>query len=245
MFKKVVMIIAILLSLVISYGKVAYAEGETWARVIKDGVYLYTTADTNQQLFLLEKSYYVNVVYETEDMYQVAVMPQGSTEFVQVIGWVIKGEVTISSAPLEPVYPTEMLTVTADSVELKLSPTPSAQASCAVLNLQRVYYYGKINSYGKVWYYVRYAGRFGYLDASCVSQPNISLHPTPLPSTPASTVPQTPPSSDDVTDPPKSSSPTSEILLIAFVVLLAVGLTLALFLPGNVKKKSNVFEQDI
>ena len=39
-------------------------------------------------------------------------------------------------------------------------------------------------------------------------------------------------------------APASEILLTVFVVVLAAGLTLALFLPGNTRKKK-VFEQDI
>ena len=246
MFKKYILIVATLLSLVISCAKIAHAESENWARITTDNVYLYATTDAKQQLFELAKSYYVSIVDETNSMYQVAVMPQDSDEFVQVIGWAKKSDLTVvSNAPTDPVYPTETLTVTASSVDLKLSPVPSSQTSCAILNLQQVSYYGQISGYGKTWYYVRYAGRFGYVDASCVSQPNISLHPTPLPSAPASSTPTTPPTETTPTPEKETSSPTSEILLIVFVVVLAVGLTLALFLPGNFKKKSTVFEQDI
>ena len=245
MLKKIVLIVAVLLSLIISCGKVAYADTGKWARIVDDKVHLYVAQDAKQELFVLEKSYYVSITDETDNMYQVAVMPQASADFVQVLGWVYKREVSLcKDAPVEPVYPTVKLTVTADSVDLKLAPVPSSQTSCAILNLQEVCYYGSITSYGKDWYYVRYAKRFGYVEASAVSNPDIKLHPTPLPQIPANTTPSTPPTTPSV-DTPENNSPTSEILLIVFVVVLAVGLTLALFLPGNFKKKNNVFEQDI
>ena len=240
--KKIVLIVAILLSLMITCIKLVYAETSEWARIVSDEVYLYADETGKQKLFQLAKSYYVNVIGRTNDMYQVAVMPDDN-DFVQVIGWAYISELTpCASMPVAPVYPTVKLTVTADSVELKLSPVPSANTTCAVLNMQQVCYYGKLTSYSKTWYYVRYAGRFGYVEASAVTAPNLPLHPTPLPNTPASTLPST----DNPTPPENVNSvPTSEILLIVFVVVLAVGLTLALFLPGNVKKRNNIFEQDI
>lgn len=244
MFKKIVLFFAILLSLVISCGKIAYADTGEWARILTDNVHLYASADTKQELFELEKSYYVSIIDKTDTMYQVAVMPEHSSDFVQIIGWVRKSDVSLcATAPIEPTYPTEKLTVTTDSVDLKLSPVPSATTTCAILNMQQVCYYGTVSNYGKTWYYVRYAGRFGYVEANGVSTPDISLHPTPLPQTPANTTPTTPP--DPKPEKPESNAPTSEILLIVFIVVLAVGLTLALFLPGNVKKKDTVFEQDI
>ncbi|MCH5153057.1 MAG: hypothetical protein J1F68_03780 [Clostridiales bacterium] len=249
MFKKIILILAILLSLVITcnkiaYAEIAYADTEDWARVLIDGIMLYANEDQKQELFQLEKSYYVNIIGETDNMYQVAVMPENMSDFVQAIGWVRKNDVSKCSAPIAPCYPTVKLTVNGDSVDLKQLPLPSAAVSCAIFNSQDMCYYGKIESYGKTWYCVRYAARFGYVEAGLVSEPKIELHPTPLPQAPANTVPTTP-SVDPTPDLPlESNSPASEILLIVFVVVLAVGLTLALFLPGNFKKKT-VFEQDI
>lgn len=246
MLKKMLLIIAILLTLVISCSKFAYAETDDWVRVLNDGIYLYATQDCKQELFELEKSYYANVLSETDTLYQVAVMPENNSEFVQIIGWVKKKDVSKCSAPASPCYPTVKLTVTADSVDLRQAPVPSAQVSCAIFNPQQMCYYGTIQSYGKTWYCVRYAGRMGYVEASAVTEPKIQLHPTPLPNTPASTTPSTPSKPSTPTPEPTSgNSPASEILLIVFIVVLAVGLTLALFLPGNFKKRSNVFEQDI
>ncbi|MCH5151353.1 MAG: hypothetical protein J1F65_01690 [Clostridiales bacterium] len=249
MLKKSILIVACLLSItlvaLIVVTNLAHADTANWARILKDDVYLYKTENIDQPLFILEKSYYVRVLQEFDSVLQVEVIPSNDVEFVPIVGYVIRSEVSMCvTPPVEPYYPAEVLTVTADSVDIKLSPVPSSTSILAALNLQPLYYYGKQENYGTTWYYVRYAGRFGYVDARAVSQPQVAFHPTPLPNTPSSTTPTTPDETPSDTT-PVESSPTSEILLIAFVVLFAVGLTLALFLPGNFKKRNNVFEQDI
>ena len=222
----------------------ALGEGSGWARIVKDYVYIYAEQDLNKQMFILEKSYYVEILESGENVLHVSVM-QNETNFPQITGYVKRTDVELCAvAPLTPYYPTVRLTVTADSAVLRLSPSTSASFVITATNTQKVSYYGRVEN-ERDWYYVCFGDKFGYVDVNSVSAPNIQLHPTPLPSkqpTPAVTTP-----SDTTPDPAPSTdkaSPTSEILLIVFVVLLAVGLTLALFLPGNVKKR-NVFEQDI
>lgn len=249
MVKKLILVVALLLTLYTSIfaPTIAQAEAVGWARIIEDDVYLYSTMDSDKKTFALEKSYYVEILGEAEQMYFVAVM-QNDTDFPKITGYVYKSQVTLCAVlPIAPYYPTVKVTVTSNSAPIRLSPLPSANSELTATNTQQLSYYGEIVSYGTSWYYVYYGGSFGYVEASNVSQPNIPLHPTPLPSKPAATVPSTP-STTEPTDEPStvSASPTSEILLIVFVVVLAVGLTLALFLPGNIKKRdSNVFEQDI
>lgn len=224
----------------------AYALGESsgWARIVKDGVYLYAEQESSKQMFILEKSYYVEILDVGDKMLHVSVM-QNEANFPQITGYVKRTDVELCSvAPLTPYYPTVRLSVTADSAALRLSPSTSAGIVITATNTQKVSYYGKLTN-DKNWYYVCFGDKFGYVDVSAVANPNVPLHPTPLPTEdapPASTTPSNP-TTDDPT-PPQKNAPTSEILLIVFVVLLAVGLTLALFLPGNVKRK-NVFEQDI
>lgn len=223
----------------------AYALGttENWARIVKDGVYLYAEEESSKQMFILEKSYYVEVLDIGDKMVHVSVM-QNETNFPQITGYVKRTDVELSSAePLAPYYPTVRLTVTADSAALRLSPSTSAGTVITATNTQKVSYYGRVEN-DKSWYYVCFGDKFGYVDVNSVTKPNIALHPTPIKddAPPASTTPSEPPHNDPT--PETTSAPTSEILLIVFVVLLAVGLTLALFLPGNVKRK-NVFEQDI
>ena len=215
-----------------------------WARVLKDNVYLYKTSAVNEQLFALEKSYYVQIVRDLDSVLQVEIIPD-DTDFIRIIGYVRKNEVSLcSTPPITPYYPAVKVNVR-DSAVLKKFDNSTLVPVLAMFSNEQMQYYGKRVIDGVTMYYVQYAGRFGYVEASEVSSPQVTLHPTPLPQTPASTTPSTP--SDDPVDntPTESTSPTSEILLIVFVVVLAVGLMLALFLPGNLKKKSNVFEQDI
>ena len=243
--KKFFLLITLLMLISVNVTPYAYALGESnWARVVKDYVYLYAEEDCNKQIFMLEKSYYVEILDSDDKTLHVAVM-QNETNFPQITGYVRRIDVDLCyNAPLTPYYPTERLTVTADSATLRLSPTNAASIVITATNTQKVSYYGRVEN-DKNWYYVCFGDKFGYVDVNSVSSPNIQLHPTPLPSkqeTPAVTTP-----SDTTPDPAPSTdtgSPTSEILLILFIVLLAIGLTLALFLPGNVKKR-NVFEQDI
>ena len=228
-----------------TWSPIALALGENsgWARVVKDYVFLYAEEDGNKQILILEKSYYVEILDVGEKMLYVAVMGN-EQNFPQITGYVRRADVDLCSvAPLTPYYPTVRLTVTADSATLRLSPSNSANIVITATNTQKVSYYGRIEN-GKEWYYVCFGDKFGYVDVNSVSQPNIELHPTPLPvkdtpvvSTPTDQTPDPTPSIDP-------TAPTTEILLIVFVVLLAVGLTLALFLPGNVRRR-NVFEQDI
>ena len=242
MKKLVVACLLIMLSLGNCIHVYALGEDSGWARIVKDNVYLYAEEDSSKQLFMLEKSYYVRVLDKNDKMVYVSVM-ENETNFPRIKGYVKRTDVEFcSEAPLTPYYPTVRLTVTANSVHLKFSASTSAKDVVTALNTQKVSYYGKINN-DRNWYYVCFDGEFGYIDVNSVTAPDVPLHPTPLvkpDSTPTTTTPTddyTPATSD-------KSTPTSEILLIVFIVLLAVGLTLALFLPGNIKRK-NIFEQDI
>lgn len=243
---KKLLVMCLLLLLVCGNCAPAYAlgEGSNWARIVKDNVYLYAEQESSKQMFMLEKSYYVQILDVSDNMLHVSVM-QNEANFPQITGYIKRTDAELCTvAPLTPYYPTVRLTVTADSAALRLSPSTSADVVITATNTQKVSYYGKLEN-DKKWYYVCFGDKFGYVDVNSVSAPNIELHPTPLPNT--QEIPTvTNPTDTDPSDPAPAerSSPTSEILLIVFVVLLAVGLTLALFLPGNVKRKS-VFEQDI
>lgn len=246
MFKKILVIFAlslsvVLTSLILCSNAHAASANVGWARIEQDDVYLFATDSDAQRRFILEKSYYVEIIEEGEQMYLVSVM-QNDEDFPRIMGYVYKSQVKLCTVPpIMPYYPTVKVTVTGGSAALKLSPLASSATLLAATNTQRLSYYGKISNYGTTWYYVYYGDSFGYVDASCVSSPNITPHPTPL-TKPA----VTPPSEQSPVEPEteqKGVSPASEVLLIVFVVLLAVGLTLALFLPGNVKK--SVFEKDI
>ncbi len=223
----------------------AFAEYDcNWVRVTEDEVRLYANCNNSKAVFILQKSYYLQVLSEENGMYLVSVM-QNEKDFPQICGYVWKAEVEkCSENPEPPYYPTEKVTVSTDSAQLKLSPVPSAETVLTVTNTQTVSFYGEITSYGQTWYYVYYGGKFGYVAANSVTKPVIALHPTPLVTEPVVAPPQTEPSEDDTPADSNTSGGITEILLIAFVVALAVGICLALFLPGNVKKRE-IFDKDI
>ena len=242
--RKIVLLLLLSLLACSSFLPMACALGEasSWARIVKDYVYLYAEQDCNKQIFILEKSYYVEILDIDETTVHVSVM-NNEPNFPQITGYVKRTDVEMCSTdPVTPYYPTVRLTVTSDSATLRLSPSVNASIVITATNTQKVSYYGRITK-DRDWFYVCFGDKFGYVDSTSVSAPNIQLHPTPLPpkqDLPATTIP----SDDTPTPAPNNSSPTSEILLIVFIVLLAVGLTLALFLPGNFKRRT-VFDQDI
>jgi len=225
----------------------AYAETEyEWARIVKEDVNLYADEQCSKAVFTLEKSYYVQILETLDKVYMVTAM-DNKEGFPSILGYVRKIEVKpVEATPISPCYPTEQIYVTGDSAQLKLLPLTSSENVIVATTTQKLNYYGKMSYYGKDWYYVYCGGKFGYVDADCVSQPKIELHPTPLEPTAPVIKPQNPneDSGGEETEKPVSKTPAAEILLIVFVVLLAGGLTLALFLPGNAKK-NDVFEQDL
>jgi len=232
---------------------VAYADETKFVRVIDDDVCLFAAEGNSKVLFVVEQSYYLPVVEETDNGFCVSVM-DGSAGFPQIVGYVFKSDVAVQTeTPILPYYPQVKIVVSGDSASLRLSPTPSAEIVATALNTQKVNYYGSVYGYDKLWYYVWYCGKFGYVQASEVEQPQIEPHPTPLPSKP--TINPLPPDNTQTDDPssddvPTKTSPAAEIIMIVFVVILAITLTCCAFVPFNGKKKGeskrgNVFDDDI
>lgn len=235
--------IVVMLIFLLTLPTFAQAEGTRWARIVRTDTYLYATEDCSKQLFALEKSYYAEILQELDKTYFVKVVTQDKS-FPNLCGYVLKNEVRVQeNAPDEPLYPTEKLVVKSNSAMLKLSPTPSAEIVVVASNTQKVCYYGKAVGYGQNWYYVYFAGEFGYVLADDVTEPNIDLHPTPIDI--PQDIPTVAPPTDDITPevPQEGMSPTAEIILTVFVSLLAVAITCSLFLP--VKSKKQVFDGDI
>lgn len=249
MLKTVCVVVCAVLCVFTCLPTVAFAaEGATWVRVTKEGVKLFADENLDKVLFVLEKSYYLEVLAENESTYRVTVM-QNQVDFPTISGCVKKDAVEkCDEEPIAPYYPTVKVSVASDSAQIKLSPTPSAETVITVTNTQKMAFYGKTYYYDDEWYYVCFCGKFGYVSAASVSTPAISLHPTPLAQDViAPVIPDD--GNGNASGKPEKEMPkqsaTAEIVLIVFVVLLAVGICLALFLPGNLKKKGDVFDKEI
>lgn len=251
MLKTFCVFICAILCVVMFLPATAFAAQENeWVRVTKEGVKLFADENANKVLFVLEKSYYLEVLSETDTMYRVTVM-QNQVDFPTISGCVKKDQVTrCDEQPVTPYYPTVKVSVDSDSAQIKLSPTPSSETVITVTNTQKMAFYGRIYSYDDEWYYVCFCGKFGYVAACNVTAPVINLHPTPLEQSVVAPVNpgNDPGGNTDVSgggNGQVEKNATAEIILIVFVVLLAAGVCLALFLPGNLKKKGDVFDQEI
>lgn len=226
---------------------VAYAaDGTEWVRVCEEGVFLYANNYSQKVLCILQKSYYLRIVKREDSMLLVSIMGDNA-DFPSITGYVWATQVKeVKSAPATPYYPTVYVTVSGDSAAVKLSPVPSADTLVVAANTQKLSFYGEIISYGETWYYVCFADKFGYVRSTSVTTPVIAAHPTPV----EDPVPVVNPTPDDPTNEPDqpatdTTSLGAEIVLIVFVVLLALGLALAVILPGNIKKRNDVFDGNI
>lgn len=217
-----------------------------WVRVTEEGVFLYANNYSSKVLCILQKSYYLRVVSRESEMLLVSIMGDNAY-FPAIVGYVWASQVkNVKSTPLTPYYPTETLTVCADSAAIMMSPVPSSDTLLVAPNTQRLSFYGEIISYGETWYYVYCGGKFGYVRTSQVTSPNIAPHPTPLEDAkPVVNPDPSEPADREPTVTPATSG--AEIILIVFVVLFALGLALAVILPGNVRHKgaNDVFDKNI
>ncbi len=214
-------------------------DTDLWVRITDGNTELYTNASTLKVTCLLEKSYYVKVIDEKSDYYLVELM--SNTElFPKITGYVLKNRVTVAdSTPQYPYYPTETVKVKENSAPVRFSPLDNAEIMVVATNTQTMSYYGKINGSGKVWYYVYYNNIFGYVESTDVTAPDIQLHPTPLPDENEPSTPINPDDSGDPTDQLPENDTLAQVLLTVFVILLAVGLVLAMFLPGNIRRNTS------
>lgn len=226
-YKLLILVLLCCLTACIYLNGTALASTPQWVRIVDDNVKLYTNANASKVTFELAKSYYLVVTAEVNGYYRVELM--GNTLlFPTIVGYVNKSDVQeVTETPVTPLYPEQTLYVNSDSATLRLSPLDSAEIVITATNTQSVSFYGEITSQGETWYYVYYCGRFGYAPSSCFTNPNIGLHPTPLPQEP-----DNPP--DNNTNPPgeiTKPDSTAEAILIVFVVALAVALVVAIFAP--------------
>ena len=238
--RKVLLIVVLLCC--VCMPQFAFAQGTKWARIVREDTYLFATEDCSKQMFALEKSYYVQILDTLDKTYFVR-LDCNDKSFPTLCGYVLKNQVQIcEQAPASPLYPTEKLVVNGNSAILKLSPTPSSEVVIVATNTQKVCYYGKVVGYGQNWYYVYFAGEFGYVLADQVTSPSILLHPTPIDT--AQDLPTVaPPTEQPTQTPTQAITPTAEIILTVFVSLIALAITFSLFLP--VKSKKQLFENDI
>lgn len=237
----------ILLLLVVVIGcqpTTAYAEElPQYVRITKEDTALYTNAVIGKITMNLQYSYYVKVLTQVGNFYQVELM-SNSPLFPKITGYVVIDQVEqCSQTPIDPLYPEVAITVSAGSASIHLSPLSTSYIVYTATNTQSMSYYGSVIVDNTIWHYVYYSGQLGYVKSTVVTTPAISLHPTPVYVQPPIIDDPQQPTEDPPTTPTFSS--TAEILLIVFVCLLSVGLVLALFLPHKKTNTNAIWDRHI
>jgi len=241
MLKKILSIVLLCACFLQSCSVVALAEDlPFWVRITKDGVALHPSPSESKTTCLLEKSYYVHAVSQTGEYFRVELFGE-SDEFTKIVGFVKKDDVeTCDETPLAPHYPTVQLTFKS-TAKLHFSPLEESETLFAPLSGQTANYYGKVFSEGKTWLLVNCFDEFGYVEITAVEDFAVPLHPTPL----AKPADQPEPEPQEQTPQPQTPQETpsqgtqaEEILMIVFVVVLAVCLVAALFLPNREKRRN-------
>ncbi len=202
----------------------AKAESGEFARISTSGVYLYSSPNENDGLFMLPQSYFVKITGETNDYYYVSYLTD-ELPYVKINGYCKKPEITrVSYTPDTPYlkYQTE-ITYTLSN-ELLDNPL-STYKTLAV-------YYGEFNFGTSVFYYVNLNGQFGYIPSS-----NCSKLDYPVNTEHTFSENETPPKSE------LSSTQNNavRIVLICTLSVFAIGAIYFLFKPQKAKNAPKPF----
>lgn len=153
------------------------AESESaWARIEKENVYFYERADTSSGLFILPCTYFVQLLGETGNFYEVQYLSGERS----VRGYCRKTEVCpVDYTPQTPFleYRTE---VRFNTNENDLPPEFITQYTVPAL------FYGTFLYGSAVFYYVNVDSRFGYVSAAAcppLEYPPNTEHSQPIPET--------------------------------------------------------------
>ena len=220
----------------------------SWVRVTQEETWLYKnpSALASEKLFILAYSYYAKVLEETQNGFYYVELMENSSGFVKIYGYVLADQVTPQQeAPVAPTYPTLFVTVKDSTTILFSLPSSTSSSVCAVYEGQALYYFGTYPVGDNLWYFVRYAQSLCYVHSPCVTMPNLSLHPTPLPKEEIVTPETEPPATDQQPEIKEETNELSQlqIAIIAIVCLLSLVVVVILFLPAK-PKKQNFYRDD-
>ena len=158
------------------------AEDIPYARVLKDNVCFYKSADERSALFYVPPTYYVKIIGESGDYFNVEYQ-YSNQYYTALFGYVKKSEVNIAKTmPSYPVYAGAVLRIVANSAEITEKAEDGSPAIASALKEQEVSYYGRVyNGVNKTYYYyVKFYNIFGYVKSQSCSAADIANHPDPL-----------------------------------------------------------------
>jgi len=230
----------------------AYAQTEQvppYVRIENTNVYFYSAPDNTSKLFALIPTYYLTVVGISGGFYQVELLNE-QANFAKLNGYVLIDSVQeVYEKPLIPLYPKVLIQAGNHGCKIYPSPNEALTAFVTAVSGQSMSYYGKAITQYNEWYYVYFQGYLGYCQATAVTVPVFSLHPTPL-TQPAVVIidePDTPATNTDQTDSNSIlsadlSNPVQATLILLITLPLLVILAVV-FIPTRkraIKDKSSI-----
>ena len=198
------------------------SEG-SYARVMQEEVYLYSSPQEESGLFILPRTYFVKITGEEAGFYQVEYLTDTSAR--PVYGYCRIGDVEpVDYVPETPflTYETEV-TFTVGSSDL---PDGFFTAYTVPAAFYGTFYYGS-----SVYYYVNMDGEFGYVPAS-------ACPPLDYPENTEHTQTETPPDEAPV----HNSVNAVNIDLICALSVAALGAVYFLFRPAKPAKRASPFD---
>lgn len=203
-------------------------EGEEesfgWARITKEGVYLYRSADESSGLFILPRSYFVKITGEAGSFYAAEYL-SGEAGRTAVRGYVAADEVTlVDYTPSEPYlhYSVDVTFTAGEGAGL-----PGGFITEYTLSAP---FYGTFPFGSSTYYYVEIDGAFGYVPASACTALDYPLNTehtqTPVPD----------PQPEEI--PSESGLSTASIVLLCLLGAAALAALMLIFRPQLGKKKA-------
>ncbi len=227
--------LAILLAILISFGAAlplisvkAEDLSGTYARIVTGDCAFFSDASLKIVKFYLPETYAVKIVSVGAECSRVVYM-DGSFQYPMAEGYV--KNICLSFLDEEPsvVYPSVSLTVIAD--EVIFGDIGLSQPKAVIPAGSSASYYGDIKLGGNEYEYVYINGYIGYMRKDCFAPFTVPLNEIPV----EPPIELNSSTTSQKTDNPQSDFSTSEILIIAVIVI--AGLSLMFFVLKPVKEK--------
>ncbi len=237
--------LAILLAILISFGATlpqisvkAEDLSGTYARIVTNDCAFFSDASLKIVKFYLPETYAVKIVSVGAECSRVVYM-DGSFLYPMAEGYV--KNICLSFLDEEPavIYPSVSLTVISD--EVIFGDTGLSQPKAVIPAGSNASYYGNIKLGGNDYEYVYVNGYIGYMRKDCFAPFTVPLNELPV----------EPPIEDfdSSTGSPKPENPqgnfsTSEILVIAVIVIAGLSLMFFVLKPTKEKPKTGFNDDD-
>lgn len=211
------LLLAVLPAAALAAARPARAEEAFYARVLEEGVYLYSSADETSGLFILPRSYFVRIESEEDEWYRV-LYREGDPDIPPVRGYCKRSEIT----PVDFIPQTPYLFYQIDiTYRAGSGDYPDGFLDEFTLTAD---YFGKFYYGSEVSYYICLDGQFGYVPSSACPEPD---YPENIEHTE---------SGSGNTSPAKKSNAVNIVLVCALAVA-ALGAVYFLFRPAKSQKE--------